>query len=133
MTFKYSYPKKESVHTTSLFHVYKASTKVKSKQTKKIPISIGVCLPGSRNDLASSPVNGLVGHHGIQDLKLAISDGLFAQWAFSRTPLKSLNNGVFDRSQEAFVNLGWQSVVHQDIGSFETEKEEKRRKFNEID
>ena len=68
-------------------------------------------------------MNAFAGDDGVEDLELAIADGLVAQGAFASAPLETLNDRVLDRREEILVHFRWERVVHQDIRACDVKNE----------
>ena len=64
-------------------------------------------------------MNGLVGNDCIQNFEFCVSDGLLAKGSLPGTPLEPLDDGVLDGAQETLVHLRGQSVVDENVGTFE--------------
>ncbi|MPC12705.1 NudC domain-containing protein 2 [Portunus trituberculatus] len=70
---------------------------------------------GRGDDLATAAVQRLLGNHSVQDLELAVPDGLLTQRPLTGPPLEALHDGVPHGGQQVLVHLGRQCVVHQDV------------------
>uniref|UniRef100_A0A480F5T5 116 kDa U5 small nuclear ribonucleoprotein component n=1 Tax=Sus scrofa TaxID=9823 RepID=A0A480F5T5_PIG len=73
--------------------------------------------PGCGDDLAPAPMQGLLGNHCIQDLKLDISNQLVTEGPLPSSPLETLNDAVLHRAEKSLVHLRGQGVIHQDVGA----------------
>ena len=67
--------------------------------------------PRRRDDLPASSMNRFSGDDGIENLKFAVSDRFVAKRTFPSSPLKALDDRVFDGGKEILVDLGGKRVV----------------------
>mmetsp|Transcript_79138 Transcript_79138/g.157324 ORF Transcript_79138/g.157324 Transcript_79138/m.157324 type:complete len:288 (+) Transcript_79138:302-1165(+) len=69
------------------------------------------------DDLATSAMYRLWGDRCVEHLKLHIPHWLVAQRPLARRPAKALEDVVADRVEKRFVHLGWQGIIHEDVGA----------------
>ena len=68
-------------------------------------------------------MNAFAGDDGVEDLELAIADGLVAQGSLASAPLETLNDRVLDRREEILVHFRGKRIVHQDIRACDVKNE----------
>ena len=73
----------------------------------------------SGNDLTGASKDRLISEFTSKELELAVLHLLFAKWAFSGSPLETVNDRSLKHVELLFVNFSFDCVVDKHVGAWQ--------------